>query len=131
MGQPSESTPTEVAMLMFRDEGVDGSAYDDPARARANFQRFVDWAEELERRGKLVAVDPLVRGGKTVRRKGASVVIDGPYAEGREAVLGYFIVKAKDLDEACALAAESPHSQNGGATEVRMLGAFPKPARLR
>ena len=48
-------------------------------------------------------------------------------ASGREAVLGFFFVRVNDLDEACAIAGESPHAEVGGATEVRMLGAFPKP----
>ncbi len=126
MPNPDPQT-TGVAMLLFRDEGIDWSEYEDDERGKAMFQRFVDWAADLDRRGILVGVDPLVRGGKTVRRKGASIVIDGPYAEGREAVLGYYMVRAADLDEACELAAEAPHTQLGGATEVRMIGAFPKP----
>jgi hypothetical protein len=124
------STPAEdkVAMLLFRDDGIDHTLIEgDDARAKAFFQKFVDWAADLDRRGKLVAVDPLLRGGKTVRRKGASIVIDGPYAEGREAVLGYYMVRVADMDEACALAAEAPHTLAGGATEVREVGAFPKP----
>ena len=74
-----------------------------------------------------LGVEALAQSGKTVRRKGAGLVIDGPYAEGREAVLGFFLVRVNDLDEACALAGESPHAEIGGATEVRMLGVFPKP----
>ncbi|SRR5260221_3664569 len=126
MGNP---TPREtgVAMLLFRDEGVDWSQFAGEDRSKALFQRFVDWAAELDKRGVLVGVDPLIRGGKTVRKKGASIVVDGPYAEGREAVLGYYMVKAKDLDAAVALAAESPHTQIGGTTEVRMIDTFPKP----
>jgi hypothetical protein len=116
-------TETKTAMLLFRDDFVERTE----GESAALFQRFVDWAADLDRRGKLVAVDPLVRGGKTVRRRGAATVIDGPYAEGREAVLGYYMVRVVDLEEACALAAESPHTQIGGATEVRMIGAFPKP----
>lgn len=119
------------AMLLFRDEGIEGAdhTHPDPARRQAYFQKFVDWAADLERRGKLVAVDPLVRGGKTVRRRGGALVVDGPYAEGREAVLGYFIVEVGDFDEAVTLAREAPHTLAGGATEVRELAAFPKPAR--
>jgi len=121
---------TMQVMLLFRDEGIDWPAIEaDEQRAQAAFQRFVDWAADLDRRGKLVAVDPLVRGGKTVRRRGASIVVDGPYAEGREAVLGYFLLQVADLDEALALARECPHTQLGGATEVREIGPFPKPAR--
>ncbi|HVV81582.1 MAG TPA: YciI family protein [Kofleriaceae bacterium] len=116
-----------LAILMFRDEGLDPDAFRDDERGRAFFQKFVDWAADLDRRGKLLAVDPLLRGGKTVRRRGAAIVVDGPYAEGREAVLGYYLVRVRDLDEAVALAAESPHTQAGGATEVRMIGDFPRP----
>jgi hypothetical protein len=117
-----------LAMLLFRDEGLDWKALaDDEERGKAFFQRFIDWTADLDRRGKLVAVDPLKRGGKTVRRRGAGIVVDGPYAEGREAVLGYYIVRVASFDEACALAGESPHTQEGGATEVREIGPFPKP----
>jgi hypothetical protein len=109
------------AILLFRDDYVDRTSLDDL------YQRFVDWTAELDRRGKLAGVEALQRGGKTVRRKGASIVVDGPYAEGREAVLGYVIVEVADVDEACALAAECPHTLIGGVTEVRIVGAFPKP----
>jgi hypothetical protein len=112
---------------MFRDEGIDWSRYEGDERGKAFFQKFVDWAVDLDKRGKLAGVEGLMRGGHTVRRKGASIVVDGPYAEGREAVLGYFIVTAESFDEAIALAAESPHSQAGGATEVRRVSPFPKP----
>ena len=119
------------AILMFRDEGVDWSLMEGEERSKAMFQRFVDWAADLDRRGKLVGVDPLKKGGHTVRRRGASIVVDGPYAEGREAVLGYYIVRVADMDEALAIARECPHTTLlGGATEVRELGSFPKPASL-
>ena len=118
---------TDLAILMFRDEGLDWSTIDGEDGGKAYFQKFVDWAADLDKRGKLVAVDPLVKGGKTVRRRGAGFVVDGPYAEGREAVLGYYIVRAANLEEAIELAKESPHTIAGGATEVRMIGAFPKP----
>jgi len=126
MPDEKASGNTGLAMLLFRDE-FDQREYD----PKQLFERFVAWAEDLDRRGKLVAVNPLARGGKTVRRRGAALVVDGPYAEGREAVLGYFIVRAKDLDEACALAAEGPHNQVGGATEVRMINDFPATRALR
>jgi hypothetical protein len=122
---------TDLAMLMFRDEGLDWSALEGEARMQAYVQKFVDWAADLDKRGKLVAVDPLVKGGKTVRRRGAGFVVDGPYAEGREAVLGYYIVRVANLEEAIELAKEAPHTIAGGATEVRMIGAFPKPGVSR
>jgi hypothetical protein len=117
------ATKTETrAMLMFRDEGLDWDAITGEDRGKAYFQKFVEWAADLDKRGKLVAVDPLERGGKTVRRRGAAFVVDGPFAEGREAVLGYYIVRVANMEEAIELAKESPHTIAGGATEVRELG---------
>jgi hypothetical protein len=126
MPNDNASADSGLAMLMFRDEYADRS-FDQ----KQVFDRFVAWLDELDRRGKLVAVNPLARGGKTVRRRGAALVVDGPYAEGREAVLGYVIVRVKDLDEACALAVECAHSEAGGATEVRMVSDFPSARSLR
>ena len=117
----------KVAMLLLRDEGIDWN----DARAQALFARFVEWTAELSARGVLHGVEGLMRQGKTVRRKGAALVVDGPYAEGREAVLGFVAVRVADLDEACRIAGESPYVAPGGAIEVRMSSAFPKPAQSK
>lgn len=116
-------------MLLFRDEGVDWSQHATDEARKAILRHVIDWSADLERRGKLVAVDGLKSGGKTVRRKGAGFVVDGPYAEGRDAVLGFYILEVTDLDEALALARESPHAGLGGATEVREIAPFPRPTR--
>jgi hypothetical protein len=116
-----------TAMLIFRDEGVDWAQLEAEDRSKLLFQKLVAWAADLKRRGVYAGVEALQKTGKTVRRRGAGLVVDGPYAEGREAVLGFFFVRVHDLDEACALAGESPHAEIGGATEVRLVGAFPKP----
>jgi hypothetical protein len=127
MTTSNETDTRKTAMLIFRDEGVDWAYLAAEDRSKALFKKLVDWAADLKRRGIYAGVEALDRNGKTVRRKGAGLVIDGPFAEGREAVLGYFLVRVNNLEEACALAGESPHAEVGGATEVRMLGAFPKP----
>ena len=115
------------AMLLFRDEGIDWSQKGTEESRKATLQQLIEWTAELDRRGKLVAVDGLKSGGKTVRRKGAGFVVDGPYAEGRDAVLGFYILEVVDFDEALALARESPHTAIGGATEVREIWPFPRP----
>jgi hypothetical protein len=123
----TDTDTRKTAMLIFRDQGVDWAQLAADGRSKALFQKLVDWAADLKRRGLYAGVEALAQSGKTVRRKGAGLVIDGPFAEGREAVLGFFFVRVNDMDEACALAGESPHAEIGGATEVRMLGTFPKP----
>jgi len=91
------------------------------------FERFVEWTAALSARGVLHGVEGLTRQGKTVRHRGGALVVDGPYAEGREAVLGFVAVRVRDLDEACRLASESPYAELGGAIEVRLTSDFPKP----
>jgi hypothetical protein len=56
-----------------------------------------------------------VRDGKTAKTH-------GPYAEAREQLGGYYLVEAKDLDDACAIAARIPGARHG-AVEVRPIAA--------
>src|SRR5450432_1418030 len=123
----TDTDTRQTAMLILRNDGVDWAQLAAEGRSKALFQKFVDWVADLKRRGVYAGVEGLEQSGKTVRRKGAGLVIDGPFAEGREAVLGFILVRVKDIDEACAIAGESPHAEVGGATEVRILTAFPKP----
>jgi hypothetical protein len=59
--------------------------------------------------------------GKTVRiRGGKQVVTDGPFAETKEQLAGYYLVNAKDFDEALAIAARIPGAQTG-SIEVRPI----------
>ena len=60
-----------------------------------------------------------VKDGKTVRS-------DGPYAETKEQLGGYYLVEAKDLDEACSIAVKIPDAHLGGAIEVRPIMPTPK-----
>ena len=50
-------------------------------------------------------------------------VTDGPYAESKELVGGYFIISAADYDEACRVAESNPHFKYGGNIEVRQVDA--------
>jgi hypothetical protein len=53
-------------------------------------------------------------------RNGKRLVTDGPYAETREQLGGYYMIEAKDLDEAIAIAARVPSAQ-WGVVEVRPI----------
>jgi hypothetical protein len=56
----------------------------------------------------------------TVRvQDGRTLTTDGPFAELKEAIGGYFVLEAADLDEAIAIAARVPAARLGGAVEVR------------
>lgn len=77
--------------------------------------------EELRTTGQYVGANALEWGdaATTLRvRDGRSLVTDGPYAETREQLGGYYLVDCKDLDDAMAIAARIPNAGVGGV-EIR------------
>jgi hypothetical protein len=84
-------------------------------------------AQDLHAKGQLVSVNPLhpVSTAATVRiRDGKRVVTDGPFAETREHLGGYFLIEAKDRDEAIQIAERIPGARKG-AVEVRPVLDMP------
>ncbi|MGE0135128.1 MAG: YciI family protein [Dehalococcoidia bacterium] len=89
------------------------------------------WAftENLQRNGQYIAGDALqpTMTATTVRvRNGATATSDGPFAETKEQLGGYYLVEANDLDEAIKLAAQIPDARNG-CIEIRPLMQFDMP----
>ena len=83
----------------------------------------IGYVESLRESGHLIATHALqsTRTAATVRvRNGKSLVTDGPFAEAKEMVGGYFLIDATDLDEAVHLASRWP-SARLGAIEVRPI----------
>ncbi|HEY3783470.1 MAG TPA: YciI family protein [Fimbriimonadaceae bacterium] len=80
-----------------------------------------DYGAELHQRGRLVAGEPLhpVSSATTVRvRNGSVSITDGPFAETKEMLAGFYLIEAKDLNEAIRIASEIPPAKNG-SIEVR------------
>jgi hypothetical protein len=84
-----------------------------------SMRRWMAWMHELESKGHLKERgQPLDRSGKVVR--GAQrTVTDGPFIEVKDMVAGFIVVRARDVDEAAALAAGCPMLEGGGSVEVR------------
>lgn len=81
------------------------------------------YARELQAKGKLLAVAPLQPTGTatSVRHdEGKQLVTDGPFAETREQLGGFFLIDAKDLDEAIEIAGQIPAGR-WGTVEIRPL----------
>jgi hypothetical protein len=79
--------------------------------------------EELRKKGHLISAQALqsVQTATTVRvRDGKPMVTDGPFVETREQIAGYFLVNAKDLNEAISIATRVPGARIG-TVEVRPL----------
>src|SRR5437899_7973884 len=84
-------------------------------------------AHDLKSNGQYVAANPLqpTSMATSVRvRNGKRLVTDGPFAETREQLGGYFLIEAKDLDEALGIAARIPMARKG-TVEVRPVVDIP------
>ncbi len=83
--------------------------------------KWMAWFEGLKAEGKVKGGNPLFREGKVVSGKNGRVVSDGPFAESKEAVAGYFLAEVATLDEAVAMAKNCPALEHGMEVEVRQI----------
>ena len=92
-------------------------------RMMAMIKEYGDWSAKLRAEGRMVGGEKLGDDtGKVIRDKNGRVTItDGPYAESKEVVGGFFIIAAKDYDEACTIARGCPHLKHYGRIEVRQI----------
>ena len=94
---------------------------DDPAAGEKMMQEYGAFTEAILASGEMVAGDPLqgIDTATSVRvRDGKTTTTDGPFAETKEHLGGYYIVDVKDLDRAIELAAQIPGAKTG-TLEVR------------
>ena len=115
-------------MLLIHDEEKSWGKLNETERQKimAEYRQF---SEQLKAAGQYVSGSQLAptSSATSVRvREGKRVVTDGPFAETREQLGGYYLVEAKDLDEAIGLAARIP-SARFGTIEVRPLVGAPTP----
>src|SRR5262249_21307240 len=80
------------------------------------------FADRLRQRGLLLATDSLrTEASRVVAKNGKATVIDGPFAEAKEMIGGYFLLDCADKAQAGALAHECP-ALDWGTVEVREIG---------
>jgi len=92
-----------------------------PAAAARHFNEYAEFTREIRASGHLVGLNRLSPPdtAATVRvRDGGVAVTDGPYAETKEQLGGYYLIEARDRDEAIAIAARIPGARIG-CVEVR------------
>ncbi len=109
-------------LLIYTDE----QAWTEPER-RQCYGESTELADQLKANGQYLAAAPLqsVTTATCVRvREGKRLVTDGPFAETREQLGGYFLVDAKDLDEAMAIAGRIPAARKG-TVEIRPVVELP------
>ena len=100
--------------------------------AQAEQLKAAHWAvmEETTRKGVLLGAEPLgpTTNATTVRvQNGKSLITDGPFAETKEQLAGYYILECQNLDEAIEWAAKIPTACQGGqgCIEIRPMPGLP------
>lgn len=111
-------------MYLIRSEGADFSKF-----SANDFQQLLEkyqaWTQKLKTGGHYVAGEKLSNDlGKSLRGKGEKIIVDGPYAESKEAIGGFYIIEAKDLTEAVDVGKGCPSLTYGGSLEVREIDAM-------
>ncbi len=110
-------------LLIYNDEVADGAAT--PEQMGQLFGGYFAFTEEIKKKGIYVAGDPLrPTGTATTLRQAAhatAMTTDGPYAETKEQLGGYYLVDCPNLDEALACAKQicAIHTFSGVSVEVR------------
>jgi len=107
-------------MLIFR--GGSDAMQMSPEESQQHMQKWFAWVGELQEKGIYTAGEALLPTGKTVGK--GNVVTDGPFAESKEMVGGFFIVKANSIEDAIGIAKSCPDLPLGGTVEVRDVVVF-------
>ncbi|MDB6138111.1 MAG: hypothetical protein JWO94_1183 [Verrucomicrobiaceae bacterium] len=104
-------------MLLFR--GMEWTKALSPEEAQRVMGQWMAWFDSLIKDGRATAGSPLEAAGRVVSSKGGQVIVDGPFAESKEAVGGYFFLAVKTFEEAMTIAHDCPGLPYGAVVEVR------------
>ena len=111
------NTQNTEYMLLFRGTHWDKNL--SPEELQNVMGQWAEWFDGLVQQGKIKSANPLMDEGKIVSWKKGQTVADGPFAESKEAIGGYFLLQKSDLDEALEIAKQCPTLKYGLTVEVR------------
>lgn len=110
-------------LLIYQDEATWGALTE--SERQEVYREYRELIQELEPKGSYLVGDELqpTKTARTIRvREGKPMITDGPFAETREQLGGFFLIEAADANEANAIAARIP-SARMGSIEVRPVVA--------
>jgi hypothetical protein len=111
--------------LIYSDER--GTAEMTPDEQGAYTAAWMGYADDFAKSGKMLggeALQPTLTATTVRQGNGGNLITDGPYAETKEQLGGYFLINADNLDEAIAWAAKMPNLTRGGSVEIRPIMEF-------
>lgn len=108
--------------ILFIKGGYDADEGLSPEEIQQQIQKYRDWARSLQQSGTLIDAFKLRDDGvRVLSQRNGQIVLDGPFAETKETIGGYFVINAEDYDEAVLVAREAPILTRGGSVEIRMI----------
>ena len=106
-------------MLLFRGPNWDKGLSQGDLQQVMN--KVMAWFEGLREGGKVKAGQPLGAQGRVISGKNGGMIADGPFAESKEAVGGYLVLLANDINQAIEVARSVPTLKYGITVEVRPI----------
>ena len=116
----------QYLLLIYQAERAPG-AEPSPDEMTAEFAGYAAFTRESRERGMFIAgeaLEPTATATSVRVADGRTTVTDGPFAETKEALGGFYLVECRDLDEAIEMAAKIPAAKHG-TVEVRPIWALP------
>lgn len=116
----------QYMLLLYVNEG--GWATLTPTQQEQGMAAYMAYNEALQKAGALISTSQLGPSSAATRGRaenGKTQVLDGPYADSKEQIGGYYLIEAPDLDTALSWASRCP-AVNHGIVEVRPLLRFVK-----
>lgn len=108
-------------LLFFRNTGPENYQRLTAQQRRQLVSRWNDWYDDLIRQGLAIEGQPLETETRRVSGAGGIRVVDGPFAEAKEAIGGYVKLLVNSLDEATEIARRHPALEYGMQIEIRAL----------
>lgn len=108
-------------LLLFRG-GLD-FATASPEQLQSSMLKWQEWIEKMKNDGRWGGGSRLQPTGKVIK-PGDMNVVDGPFAEAKEVIGGYVVLKAEDMDDAIAISKTCPIFLFNGFTEVREIAVM-------
>ena len=106
--------------MLFRLDIINKEAQPSPEQLQVYMKQYQDWVGGIAAQGKFVGGKGLSTEGRVLRYN--NVITDGPFAEIKESIAGYIIIRAADFDEAVSLSRDCPMLKGEGNTvEVRKI----------
>jgi pimeloyl-ACP methyl ester carboxylesterase len=113
----NEKTTASEYLLVFRNTGWHTDL--PPEEIQQNMARFTEWFERINKAGQFKSGGPLGHNGKIL--VGKHSVMDGPFVESKEAIAGFFVIRAASLEQAAEVAEGCPGLEYGQTVEVRAM----------